>query len=88
MGCRRHVGHAIKVPSSSPTNLTSDVGTGTSTSAYLTSSTTTLENSSPSGTVWSVKDVANTLPMATNREGSLWYFNSSQTPTETDLFIF
>jgi len=43
MGCRRRVGHAIKVPGASPTNLTSDVGTGTSTSACLTSSTTTLE---------------------------------------------
>jgi len=28
MGCRRRVGHTIKVPGASPTNLTSDVGTG------------------------------------------------------------
>jgi len=29
MVCRRSVGHAINVPSASPTSLTSDVGTGT-----------------------------------------------------------
>jgi len=42
----------------------------TSSSASLTSSMTTLEKSSPSGIVWSIEDVANTLPMATNRGGS------------------
>ena len=70
MVCRRCVGHAINVPSASPTSLISDVGTGTSASAYLTSLTTTLAKSSPSGTVWSVKDVGNTLPITTNRGGS------------------
>ena len=70
MACRRCVGHAINVPSASPTSLTSDVGTGTSASASLTSSTTTLARSSPSGIVWSVEDMENTLPIATNRGGS------------------
>jgi len=70
MVCRRCVGHAINVPSASPTSLISDVGTGTSASAYLTSLTTTLAKSSPSGTVWSVEDVGNALPIATNRGGS------------------
>jgi len=70
MACRRRVGHTINVPSVSPTSLTSDVGTNTSASACLTSSTTTLQKSSPSGTVWSIKDPINTLPIATNRGGS------------------
>ena len=42
MTFRRCVGHVINVPSAYPTNLTSDVGFGTVTSACLTFSTTTL----------------------------------------------
>jgi len=41
MTCRRFIGHELNVLGASPTSLTSDVGTGTSASAYLTSSTTT-----------------------------------------------
>jgi len=70
MACRRCVGRTINVPSASPSSLTSDVGTGTSVSACLTSSTTTLAKSFPRGTVWSVEDVGNTLPIATNQGGS------------------
>jgi len=70
MVCRRCVGYAINIPSASPTSLTSDVGTDTSASACLTSSTTTLAKSSPSGTIWSVEDVGNTLSIATNQGGS------------------
>jgi len=70
MACKRCVGHAINVPSASPTSLTSNVGIGTSASASLTSLTTTLAKSSPSGIVWSVEDMENTLPIATNWGGS------------------
>jgi len=71
MAFLRCVGHTINVPSACPTNLTSDVGIGTSTSACLTSSTTTLEKSYPSGNVWIVEPVPCTLPIATKRGGSL-----------------
>ena len=73
MVCSRCVGHTINVLGVSPTSLTSYVGTGTSTSACLTSSTTTRQKSSPSETVWSVKDSANTLLIATNQGGSITY---------------
>ena len=62
--------NTINVPSASPTNLTFDVGTDTSTFAYLTSSTTTLTKLSSSGTVWIVEEVANTHPIATSWGGS------------------
>jgi len=70
MTFRRCVGHAINVPSACPTNLTSDLGSCTSTFACLTFSTTTLLKPSLSDTVWIVKPVAYTLPIATNRGGS------------------
>jgi len=73
MACRRCLGYTINVPGASPTSLTFDVGTDTSASACLTSSTTTRQKSSPSGTVWSVEDPENTLPIATNRGGSPTY---------------
>ena len=55
MGRRRCVGHAINVPSASPTNLTFDVGTGTLASVCLISLTTTLAKSCPRGIVWMVE---------------------------------
>jgi len=54
----RCVGHAINVSSAYPTNLTSDVGSGTSESATLTFFTTTLLKSSLSDNVWIVEPVA------------------------------
>jgi len=66
MACRRCVGYTINVPSVFPTNLNSDMGTGTSTSAYLTSPITTLTKSSQSGTVGIVEDATYTLPVATS----------------------
>ena len=70
MTLKRCVRHAINVPSVSFTNLTSDVGTDTSTFACLTFSMTTLAKSSWSGTVWIVEVARYTLPIATRRVGS------------------
>jgi len=71
MALRRCVGHAINVPSFFPINLTFDVGTGTSASACLTYSITTLAKSSWSDTLWIAKDITNTFPIATSQGGSL-----------------
>jgi len=64
MASRRYVGHAINVQSVYPTNLTSDVGTSTSESVCLTSTTTALAKSSPSDTVWIVEGATYALPIA------------------------
>ena len=70
MTFRRCVGHAINVSSVCPTNLTSDVGSGTSASTTLTFLTTTLLKSSLSDNVWIVELIACTLLIATTRGGS------------------
>ena len=67
MACRRFVGHAINVLGVSPTSLTFDVGTSTSTYVCLTSLTTIRKKSSPCGIVWSVEDPTNTFSISTNR---------------------
>jgi len=66
MTFRRCVGYAINVPTVCPTNLTSDMGSGTSVFACLTFSTTTLLKHSLSDTVWIAEPIAYTLPIATN----------------------
>ena len=61
----RCVGHAINVPSTFVTVLTSDVGTGIATDACLTFSTTILEKSLCMGTVWMVEPPGYTMPITT-----------------------
>jgi len=70
MDLMRCVGHAINVPSASPTTLTSDVGTGTSILSSLTSSTIILVNSSWMGTLCIVEALGYTIPMDTRRGGT------------------
>ena len=63
----RCVGHAINVPSATPTVLTSVVGIGTVADASLTFSATTLEKSLCMGTMCMVEPLGYTLSMAITR---------------------